>query len=350
MLRVVVTAFLGMAGTQLFGATDPAHPVSERLEKQGPQRQAEARHDTARDEDKAIKMIESPEKTPLFNVLFDLSLGDKYVTPRGMIVRESGVTIQPLLLVFLNAYRGDGFVNSVTVVGGVWNDFGTDGVSKHPPFGSDPKTHWTEIDPIAGVAIGFAGRFKLEITYTAFDEQILDIPTSHHLETKLSFDDSDYLGAFALHPYFSYWQELWQKSTDARVPYAVLGPSPKSGDHPNPGSSFYLELGIRPSYTFKSLNNLKLEAPCRLLLANERFYGEYYEPSSTINVGLFEVGLKATMPLKFIPKKAGNWTVGLGYRYQNFVNDNLYHLNIFNAPGEPVRHTSQIYGGLTVFF
>jgi len=328
----------------------PAEAVSEGIEKADEAQKVSTKKEAVTTDGKSLKTIETPEKAPLFNVLFQLGIGDKYVTPRGMIVRQNGVTFQPLLLVFLNAYRGEGFINSLTLIGGVWNDFGTSGVSEHAPFGSDPKTGWTETDPIAGIAIGFAKRFKLEITYTAFVEYILDIPTSHHLETRLSFDDTDYLGGFALHPYFSYWQELWQKSTDAQVPFAVLGPSPRSGAHPNPGSSFYFDIGIKPGYTFKSLGDLKLEAPCRVLLADDRFYGEYYKSSSTISVGLFELGLKATLPLKFMPKGAGHWNVALGFRYMNFVNDNLEQLNTFNAPQKPVRDTSQVYGGFSVFF
>ncbi|HEY2342069.1 MAG TPA: hypothetical protein VGH90_03515, partial [Chthoniobacteraceae bacterium] len=293
---------------------------------------------------------QAPEKTPLFNVLFKLELGDKYVTPRGMIVREDGLTIEPLMLVFFNAYRGDGFINEITLFGGVWNDFGTSKVSRHAPFGSNPKTALTETDPIAGITIGFAKHFKLDVTYTSFVEYILDIPTSHHLETRLTFDDSDYLGAFALHPYFSYWQELSEKSTDADVPFTVFGPSPNSGKHPQPGSSFYFDVGVTPGYTFKSLGDLKVETPCRMLLADDRFYGEYYHPSSTISVGLVELGLKGTLPLKFMPKEAGSWSVYVGGRYINFVNDNLRDLNTFNAPGQPTRETWQVYGGISVFF
>jgi len=153
-----------------------------------------------------------------------------------------------------------------------------------------------------------------------------------------------------LHPYFSYWQELQGKATDADVPEKVFGPSAASGSHPEPNSSFYFDLGITPSYTFTNFYDLKIEAPCRLLLADNRFYGEYYKSSPTIGVGLYEVGLKATLPLKFIPASAGHWSIHAGFKYMNFPNDNLYELNTFNAPGEAMRDTWQAYGGITVFF
>jgi len=299
---------------------------------------------------KEVKVVKPPEASPLFNMLINVEFADKYVTPRGMIVRDRGLTIEPLALIFLNAYKGEGFINSFTIVGGGWWDFGTSTVSKHPPYGAGPKTNFTEFDPIGGIAVGFAKHFKLEVTYTAFVERILDIGTSHHLETKLSFDDSEYLKAFALHPYFSYWQELANKATDADVPYKVFGPSPNSGKHPQPYSSYYFDIGIMPGYTFQQLGGLRLEALCRILLSSDRFYGEYYKSSPTIGVGLFELGMKATLPLNFMPKNAGHWSVHAGFRYMNFVDDNLYNLNTFNDPGQPVRTTWQAYGGISVFF
>ncbi len=300
----------------------------------------------AGEEQKTMVAPAPPPPSSKVNFLFNFEFADKYVTPRGMIVRWDGLTVQPLFLTFVHVYKSD--LLSLTLVGGVWNDFGTSGVSKHPPYGSDPKTHWTEVDPIAGVSIGIGKYVTLDVTYTAFAEQILDIGTSEHLETKLSFDDSCILGPFALHPYVSYWQELDGKATDADVPEAVFGPSPKSGSHPAPGESFYFDIGIDPSYTFHCLGDLKLEAPCRVLLPNERFYGEYYGSSDT--VGLYELGMKATLPLKFMPEGYGHWSAHVGFKYMNFVDDNLYHLNTFNAPGRPTRETWQAYAGVSIFF
>jgi hypothetical protein len=296
---------------------------------------------------KPVAVVPPPDE-PKVNFLLSVEFANEYVTPRGMIVRDSGLTVQPLLLMFVPVYKGDSFINSVKFVAGVWNDLGTAGVSQHPPYGSNPKTNWTEIDPIGGVSIGFAKNFTLDVTYTAFVEQILDIGTSQHLDIKLSFDDSEYLKAFALHPYVEFWQELQGKATDADVPYAVFGPSPKSGKFSNPGSSFYFDIGIDPSYTIKQAANLKIEAPCSVLLPNQRFYGEYYGNSSV--VGLFQLGLKGTIPLDFMPKGYGHWSFFTGVNYQYYVDNNLYHLNTFNAPGQPTRQNWQVYAGLSAFF
>src|SRR5258708_7489543 len=136
------------------------------------------------------------------DALFNLEFANEYVTPRGMIVHDKGLTLQPLFLGFANLYKGGGFINDVTFVPVVCSDFSSSPVAIHPPFGSNPKTSFVEIDPIVGMSVGFAKNFTLSVTYTAFAMQILDIGTSQHLESKLAFNDSPYLKAFAVHPYF----------------------------------------------------------------------------------------------------------------------------------------------------
>ncbi len=275
------------------------------------------------------------------NALINTEFSDKYLTPRGMIVHDEGLTFQVLALGLVNVYKGDSFVNDVTLVGGIWNDF----TSAPKSINSAPRQSWVEIDPIAGVSVGFAKHLKLDVTYTSFNMQISGIPYSHHLETKLSLDDSSWLGAFALHPYFLYWQELDGKATAAQVPYIVdpLGKGPL----PLPDSSYYVEFGIAPSYTFQDLG-LKIEAPCRVLLPNKEFYGEYYDKSST--VGLYELGLKASIPLKFMPAGYGNWGMHVGFRYMAFEDKNLQEMQVFNAPREATKDTTQVYAGVSIFF
>lgn len=284
------------------------------------------------------------------HALVAFNFANEYVTPRGMLVRNKGLTVQPLFLTFTSLYKGDSFISEVTLVGGVWNDLGTSGVSVHGPYGSNPKTPWTEIDPIGGFSIGFAKNFKLDITYTAFAEQILDIGTSHHLETKLSYDDTSILGAFALHPSITLWQELDGKATDAALPGGVikLPPVNPSAKHPAPNSSHYFDLGIAPGYAFKDFHGIKIEAPTRILMPDERFYGDFYAKSST--VAIFETGLKLSFPINFMPAGLGHWGGNVGFKYMNFIDNNLYNLNLFNAPGKPTRDTVQVYLGVSAFF
>ena len=263
--------------------------------------------------------------------LVGLTFADKYLTPRGMIVQDEGLTIQTLLLGFLDVYDGkpDALLSDITLVGGFWNDYATDGIPENLGAGSS-ETHFIEIDPILGLSFGLGKNFKLDVTYTAFCMQILDIGTSHHLETKLSYNDTDLLGAFALHPYLLYWKELDGKATAA----ANFGVD----------ESYYFEVGISPG---TKLGTVKLEAPMRVLLPADDFYGETFGSSST--VGLYEVGLKATVPIS-MPAGYGFWSANLGFRYMNFVDDNLKQLATDGGFGSPTDDTAQVYGGITVFF
>jgi hypothetical protein len=267
------------------------------------------------------------------HALVNLEVSDKYLTPRGMIVQDEGVTIQTLFLGFLDVYDGkpDAFLNDVTLIGGFWNDYATDSVPEHVAAGST-ETNWLEIDPIFGVSFGVAKNFKLDVTYTAFCMQIFDIGTSEHLETKLSYNDSDLLGAFALHPYVSFWKELDNKATAA----ANFGVP----------SSYYFEIGVTPGI---SVGSVKLEAPLRVLIPSSDFYGETFANSST--VGLYEVGLKASAPFNFMPKGYGFWSGHLGFRYMKFVDKNLQQLATDGGFGtSPTKDTAQLYSGITVFF
>jgi hypothetical protein len=293
-------------------------------------------------------ILEPEAQSAKLNLLLNVEFADKYVTPRGQVVRDNGLSIQPLMLAFINLYEGKGFIENFKIFGGLWADYGTEGVSEHPPFGSIPKTRYTEIDPILGLSVGFGKVATLSVTYSAFVEQILDIGTSQNLEVKLAVDDTKLLGPFALHPYFLFWQELQGKSTAARVPYAVFGPSPFTGSKTPPDEGYYFEIGVNPGYTFKALADLKIEFPCRVLLPSDDFYGNFYDSTST--VGLYEVGVKTSLPLNFMPKGYGHWSIHAGYKYMNFVDENLEGMNQFNAPGKKTEDIHQVYGGISVFF
>lgn len=254
------------------------------------------------------------------HALVNFEFSDKYLTPRGMIVQNEGLVFQNLVLGFFNLYGSDNF--SATLVGGVWNCFGTGKLADD----TGAPTSWYEIDPIAGMSFGLGKKFTLDVTYTAFNMQIFNIPFSEHLETKLSFKDADLLGKFALSPYVILWTELQNKAvanTDAR-----------------PDESFYFDIGIAPAYSFGA-GGVKLEAPCRVLLAESDFYGTGAGSHST--VGLYELGLKISAPMKFMPAGYGNWSTHLGVKYMDFVDDNL-------VATQGRSDTWQIYGGITTFF
>lgn len=284
----------------------------------------------AHGEESTNSVASTPPPPPSrLNALVDLTVASHYLTPRGMDVSRQGVVMQPLVLVFGNVYKAEektDFISEATIIGGFWNCFGTDKLPSSTSVGAT-RTGWYEIDPIAGISVGFGKNVKVSVTYTAFDMQIYNIPFSQHLETKVSFDDSDYLKAFALHPYFLYWQELDGKAV--------------ASTDPSPSTSHYFDVGVAPGYTFKDIYNIKLEAPCRVLMAADSFYGTGAGP--TTFVSLYEIGLKASAPLPFMPGGYGHWSANLGVKYMNFCNENIQATQ--NETGSTV-----FYGGISVFF
>lgn len=270
--------------------------------------------------DEAAAVTPPPPPPSRTHALVNFEFSDKYLTPRGMIVQNEGLVFQNLVLGFFNLYGSDDF--SATLVGGIWNCFGSSKLNDN----SGNPTMWYEIDPIAGMSFGIGKNLTLDITYTAFNMQIFNIPFSEHLETKLSFKDADLLGKFALNPYVLLWTELHNKAvanTDAR-----------------PDESFYFDLGVSPSFSCEK-TGIKFEAPCRVLIAESDFYGT--GAGSHSSVGLYELGLKASAPMKFMPAGYGNWSTHLGIKYMDFVDDNL-------IATQGRSDTWQVYGGITTFF
>src|SRR5882762_881057 len=82
--------------------------------------------------------------TSRVHALVNFEFSDKYLTPRGMIVQDEGVVFQPLVLGFANVYADkDSFINSATIVGGIWNCFGSGRLASSDSGGTD-KTSWYE--------------------------------------------------------------------------------------------------------------------------------------------------------------------------------------------------------------
>ena len=273
----------------------------------------------------AVSPAIADDATSKVHALLNFEFSDHYLTPRGMDVQNHGLVFQPLVLGFFDAYKGDGFINSFTVVAGVWNCFGT-GQIPSSDSGGAKGTSWYEIDPIAGISVGLFKKLTLDVTYTDFDMQIFNIPFSQHLDTKLTLDDSEWLKAFALHPYVEFWKELDGKavsSTDA-----------------NPDSSYYFDLGITPSYTIEKYK-IKLEAPCRVLLPDRNFYGT--GAGGTTFVGLYELGVKASMPMNFMPQGYGHWSCHVGFKYMGFQDPNL-------KATQGRDRVTQFYAGISSFF
>lgn len=262
------------------------------------------------------------------HALLQVDISDHYITPRGLNVENEGVVFQPLFLVFANLYSDkEAFLQDVSLTLGVWSSIHTE------ESGADPG-HWNEFDPIAGFSFKFADYWKLDLTYTAFKSMVDSYPTSSHLETKLSFDDSKFLGAFALNPYVAYWQELNYKAT------VTFNPATSN-------ESFYFTVGINPSF---KAGPVKVELPTYINLVDDDFYQKFDGTGGGSGLAVFSSGVKFSVPMTFIPKDMGSWTFYAGVKYYHLNNDGLLDGNTVLTPREHKDDLVQFHGGISIFF
>ena len=150
----------------------------------------------------------------------DMRVASAYLTPRGLLVDHEGIQGQFLFGLVFDLYNGDGFINDVSVNVGTWGDL----TSHHP--GGDI---WSEQDFFAGFDVKFAGKFDLAYTIMAWTFPDIGTATEsnptteYNMDLKLTYDDSEYLKDFALHPYIDIF---WNFAGDSSP---VVADAPSAG-------------------------------------------------------------------------------------------------------------------------
>jgi hypothetical protein len=239
---------------------------------------------------------------PNVHGFIELPFKNSYVTPRGLVVENSGVVFQPVGGIVIPI--GDaGPVKNVAAVAGIWNSVNTNQ--------GDPKVGaWNEMDLFVSFS-GDVDKFSGTLTYGAwnFPNSTLNKPaTEHNIDLKVVYNDSDWWGGnFALKPYFDFF---WAVSGSSTV---VLGKT---------GGTYYFELGISPSYTYKEIANypVTLTFPIYTSVGPA---GYWDATESSGNWGLVSGGVNLSVPLSFIPSRYGFWHADAGLTYYYLINDAL---------------------------
>jgi hypothetical protein len=92
----------------------------------------------------SILLAQDSPPPPVLHGFADLAFKNDYITPRGLLVTNKGLTIQILNGFVMPAYRSaDGPVNDASFVFGGWNDL-------NPGHQNAPT--WNEFDAFAGVS------------------------------------------------------------------------------------------------------------------------------------------------------------------------------------------------------
>ena len=207
----------------------------------------------------------------------------------GLVQDKDTFIAQPYLTLNFMLYEGEGFLNdaSFTLISVV-----VDSRHQHTPR---LKTA-TRVSRIGTSSISVrvlaspsprTGVSRSATTFTPRRE--ITSTTSHNLSLAFEYDDSDLLGAFALHPHFYFQQELTNHAGLAfkdGVPFASDAPEGQ-----------YYELGIGPSYTFgeKSTYPVTVTLPTAAGFGSNGFYGQGF--------GYFSTGAEVSVPLGVYPEQ-----------------------------------------------
>ena len=264
-----------------------------------------------------------------------INVVSQYVS-RGVIFENQGGIFQPYADLYFRLYEGEGFLNKVSLNLGIWNSFH----SRHTDAGlvngsGDSSTRsWYEFDFTAGVSFTFAKNFNFTPSYYWFLSPNDGFSTFQGLNLALSYDDTDLLGAFALHPHVNVLFELENKA----------GTGADEG--------IYYEVGIAPSFP---AGPVTVTIPITAGFGSNDFYGSLNTSTGDIDnegFGYVSAGVNVSYALTCIPECYGKWTLTGGYTYY-FLGDGTSDFNTAERGGavrDSKEHEHVFSGGLGVAF
>ncbi len=245
---------------------------------------------------------------------------------RGILQEDKGFIGQPYAELNINLWEYDIF--RLTAIGGIWNSFHSMRTKQsfgsrardaargfnvsqrvlNPSFG-DPEA-WYEFDGYSGVAVGI-GDLEVSSIYTIYTSPSGAFQTTQDVSAGVSYDDSDILGAFALHPGITFYVETAGPGafgTDDRGTLVQFHGGPEfdltGGDNPIT-LGIPIEAGLSISDYYESS-----DATLPPYTNNSKSSGV-----DSATFGYFQTGLDLGVPLTFIPCEYGSWLLNMGGRF-----------------------------------
>jgi hypothetical protein len=261
--------------------------------------------------------LDSASAPSRFHGFGALSINTQYITPRGLVANDSSPQFQGVLGLIMDVYHGDGgAIDGVSLDAGTWGDF-----TPHP----NPDI-WVEQDFWVGFDVKFLKKWDFSYTLDVWTFPDVstkpenDPSTEYNMEFKFSYDDSDLLKAFAVHPYVNVFWNFAGPSSPV-VAQALLGKNDNTA---------YVEIGGAPSYTWKCSADypITFSMPTYVSVGDSSFWGE--TPSGQrSNLGVVSTGLKMSVPLNFVPADFGHWNAYVGVQWIYTANPALNYINEF---------------------
>jgi hypothetical protein len=231
---------------------------------------------------------------------------------RGIPLENQGAILQPYIDLSFKFYEGSGALTRASVDLGFWNSFHSRKTFAGP---GDTTRAWFESDFTAGLSFVFHENLTLSPYYRAYMSPNDASETAHDLGLRLAFNDTDILGAWALHPY-------------ALVQFDVENTSGNGGDE-----GIYYEIGIAPGC---DLGQVAFSLPIRAGFGSSDYY------AGDEGYGFFSVGVNAEYKLSFVPECLGAWTIHGNATYYN-LGDGTADANV--PAIRDADHNEFVFGG-----
>lgn len=251
----------------------------------------------------------------------DVAFKNDYITPRGLLVTNTGLTIQVLMGMSLDFYKNpnpEGLLNSLSLTFGIWNDLWTD--QNNSFIGA-----WNECDWFIGFNTLLGKNWKFGVQYIQFVSPPYNFRPENNIEFVLAYDDSFWKLPVVLNPYVKLF---WTVAGDSTV---VVG---------RRGHTYDVEIGAVPTLTLKNLCvSLIITAPTWFTVGPASFWngGDLGLKHKNCNFGVFSTGINIKFPLKFIRESLGDWYFDVGGQYYCLINDSLLQAQTLTL-GVPSYH------------
>jgi|GEM_PF-1109582 len=205
---------------------------------------------------------------------------------RGIRQETEGFICQPYVDFAVDVYRSESATWSVKL--GMWNSF--HGAATLSSTSDSFVENFYECDIYAGVGLT-TGKWAFDARYICYSSPSGAFGTINELDLSVSFDDSEYLGAWALKPSVTLASESGSFAADGGQ------------------TGTYLQLGIAPGLSFDAcgVQSISLTFPIVVGLS----LSDYYEGLGGENdsFGFASIGAKVAVPLTSAGSSFGSWTL-----------------------------------------
>lgn len=224
---------------------------------------------------------------------------------RGILQERDGLIWEPSVGISFNLYESeDGPLKGASFAVGNWNSVHSEDTGAN---GSGPASMY-ESDFYPSLSLSWAGGVTTALTYYFYTSPNGAFRTVEEVDLAISFDDSPYLGAFALKPSATFAFETKRTSFGSGSDNVAV-----------------LAIGPSTSATIPGLDSypITVTLPVSVGLSMDDYYDDGVHNDT---FGYATIGLNANIPLAFVPAKYGSWSITNGFNVF-FLSDALEAVN-----------------------